>query len=93
MTLQPCILVVDDDREIRESLVKLLESEGFNSRVAADGKEMFDILSGQKVDVILLDVMLPGQDGLPPRIRRSTGWWVLNLAPMIISSNRSAAGN
>jgi len=81
MTLQPCILVVDDDREIRESLVKLLESEGFNSRVAADGKEMFDILSGQKVDVILLDVMLPGQDGfeLCRKVRAES-----NMPPVIM---------
>lgn len=81
MTLQPYILVVDDDREIRESLVTLLESEGFNSMVASDGKEMFDILSGQKVDVILLDIMLPGQDGfeLCRKVRAES-----NMPPVIM---------
>lgn len=63
MNTQPCILIVDDDREIRESLVKLLNSEGFSSMVASDGNEMLDKLSKQVADVILLDIMLPGQDG------------------------------
>ncbi len=58
------ILVVDDDREIRELVRRVLEKEGFRVTRAADGAEMRKRLEAGAIDLIVLDVMLPGKDGL-----------------------------
>lgn len=63
MATQPCVLVVDDDGDIRDSLRRLLNSEGFQVLTVADGDDMFKKLSAERVDIILLDLILPGQDG------------------------------
>lgn len=64
MTSAPHILVVDDHREIRELVSRALVKEGFRVSVAADGKAMRKALLDSRVDLILLDLMLPGEDGL-----------------------------
>jgi two-component system OmpR family response regulator len=64
VTERPHILVVDDDREIRSLLSDYLEKNGFRASTAADGKEMRRLLDRAKVDLVVLDVMLPGDDGL-----------------------------
>lgn len=58
------ILIVDDDREIRSLLADYLEKQGLRCTTAADGKEMHAALERHRVDLIVLDVMLPGEDGL-----------------------------
>jgi len=58
------ILVVDDDAEIRELLGEYLEKNGCKATVVADGKGMWAALARGKVDLIVLDLMLPGEDGL-----------------------------
>jgi two-component system OmpR family response regulator len=58
------ILVVDDDREIRTLLADYLEKNGLRVSAARDGTEMQRILGRTHVDLIVLDVMLPGDDGL-----------------------------
>ena len=58
------LLVVDDDREIRELLKRSLSNQGFRISTAADGVEMRQILSDWKIDLVVLDLMLPGEDGL-----------------------------
>ena len=58
------ILVVDDDAEIRALLGEYLGKNGFKTTVVADGKSMWTALSRGKVDLIVLDLMLPGEDGL-----------------------------
>ncbi len=58
------ILVVDDDREIRTLLAAYLEKNRLRVSVARDGKEMRRVLSRVHVDLIVLDVMMPGDDGL-----------------------------
>ncbi len=58
------ILVVDDDREICTLLAAYLEKNGLRVSVARDGKEMRRVLGRAHVDLIVLDVMLPGDDGL-----------------------------
>ncbi|HEY1129538.1 MAG TPA: response regulator transcription factor [Roseateles sp.] len=58
-------LVVDDDAEIRTSLSTYLQSFGWQVSAAADGRAMRQMLgAGMRVDVIVLDLMLPGEDGL-----------------------------
>jgi two-component system OmpR family response regulator len=58
------ILVVDDDREIRRLLAEYLEKNGLRVTAARDGKEMRRVLGRERVDLIVLDVMMPGDDGL-----------------------------
>jgi two-component system OmpR family response regulator len=58
------ILVVDDHREIRDLVRQLLERDGFRVSTAADGQEMQLILRERKIDLIVLDLMLPKVDGL-----------------------------
>ena len=58
------ILIVDDDAEIRSLLRDYLNRNGFEASVAADGKAMWAALARGRVDLIVLDLMLPGDDGL-----------------------------
>jgi two-component system OmpR family response regulator len=58
------ILIVDDDREIRELLAAYLEKNGMRASSAANGREMRALMEQHQVDLIVLDLMLPGEDGL-----------------------------
>ena len=58
------ILVVDDDEGLRELLVRYLKDNGYEAAGVADGQAMKQHLSAHAVHLILLDVMLPGEDGL-----------------------------
>jgi two-component system OmpR family response regulator len=64
MTDTPHILVVDDHREIRDALAKYLERNGMRASVAADAVAMDALLKTGQFDLIVLDVMMPGEDGL-----------------------------
>ncbi|KXI27255.1 response regulator [Paraglaciecola hydrolytica] len=57
------VLVVDDNKDIRELVCRLLEAEGYMAAEAVDGDDMWQKLSAEQADIILLDVMLPGTDG------------------------------
>ncbi|MEP7452843.1 response regulator [Phyllobacterium sp. SB3] len=58
------ILIVDDDREIRELVSSYLKKNGLRVTTAADGRHMRKFLEANSVDLIILDVMMPGDDGL-----------------------------
>lgn len=58
------ILVVEDDGEMRTLIAKFLRQNGFRVTGARDGREMWEVLAGASVDLVLLDVMLPGTSGL-----------------------------
>jgi len=58
------ILIVDDDRDIRQLLADYLESNGYRALAAADGVAMWKILDESRPDLIVLDLNLPGDDGL-----------------------------
>src|ERR1700741_5613895 len=58
------ILMVDDDPGIRDVVSDFLGRHGYNVETAADGREMDEALERGPVDLIVLDVMLPGEDGL-----------------------------
>ena len=64
MSTAPHILIVDDHREIRDLVSRALTKEGFRISAAADGKEMRKVLADSRIDLILLDLMLPGESGL-----------------------------
>src|SRR3954463_5577863 len=58
------IAVVDDDARIRDLLRRYLTQEGFEVLLAEDGKSLNKQLTRETVDLIVLDLMLPGEDGL-----------------------------
>ena len=58
------ILIVDDDREIRELVGNFLKKNGLEVSLAADGRQMRARLETLSVDLIVLDIMMPGDDGL-----------------------------
>ena len=58
------ILVVDDDREIRDLLARFLTRHGLRVTTARDGVEMMKLLDEKRIDLVVLDLMLPGEDGL-----------------------------
>lgn len=64
MQSSPHILIVDDHREIRELVSRALAREGFRISVAAEGRAMRKVMADAHIDLIILDLMLPGEDGL-----------------------------
>lgn len=79
------ILVVDDDVRLRELLEKYLNEQGFTVKVAADAKAMDSELANNEIDLMVLDLMLPGEDGLSICRRiRSTG----SVMPIIMLTAR-----
>jgi two-component system OmpR family response regulator len=64
MDTQNKILIVDDDRDIRSLLADYLEINGYPTVTAADGNAMWTALEANQVDLVVLDLNLPGDDGL-----------------------------
>jgi DNA-binding response OmpR family regulator len=60
----PTVLVVDDEPTIREIVVGYLKREGYRTLEAADGNRARDLLEHEQLDLVVLDLMLPGTDGL-----------------------------
>jgi two-component system OmpR family response regulator len=58
------VLVVDDDAEIRSLTAEYLRRSGLRVTAAADGREMRQVLEASRVDLVVLDLMMPGEDGL-----------------------------
>ena len=63
MDTQDHILIVDDDREIRSLLADYLRNNGFRATAVPDGRAMWEAIEHGRVDLVILDVMLPGEDG------------------------------
>lgn len=83
--IQANILVVDDDAEIVSAIGKLLEMEGYTVFKAFNGLEALDVLAGNEIHLILIDIMMPRLDGLSAisKIRQTRN------IPIIILSARS----
>lgn len=58
------VLIVDDDPEIRQLLADYLQSAGYRPYTATGGEQMWHILGQEQIDIIILDLMMPGEDGL-----------------------------
>ena len=74
MTVSPHVLVVEDDRQISRLVAQYLEANDYRVSIAADGAEMERALGCSRIDLIVLDLMLPGEDGrsLCRRLRKSS---------------------
>ncbi|MBR1663930.1 MAG: response regulator transcription factor [Ruminococcus sp.] len=79
------VLVVDDDRDIVSAIAKLLEDEGLSVIKAYDGLQALDKITSEKVDLLVIDIMMPRLDGLSAlmKIRQS------NNIPVIVLSAKS----
>jgi len=79
--MTPRILVVDDDQALAEMIGIVLRSEGYEPEFSADGNDAVDAFHGTKPDLVLLDVMLPGIDGIEvcKRIRAESGTPIIML--------------
>lgn len=84
MQNEPKILVVDDHSEIRTSVARYLERNGMSVDVASDAAEMDHALQDGTYDLIILDVMMPGEDGLSAcqRLRHSSDVPILLLTAL-----------
>ncbi len=67
------VLVVDDNQDIRELVMHILDADGFHVFSAVDGENALAILRSNQVDLILLDVMMPGTSGLEVLTEIRTG--------------------
>ncbi|MDV3458075.1 response regulator [Sphingomonas sp. HF-S4] len=78
------LLVVDDDNDIRHLLANSLGARGFHVETAADTRDMDEILARTPVDCVILDIMMPGEDGLAAcrRIARRDGPEVILLSAL-----------
>lgn len=57
------LAIVDDDKDIRELLTDLLKQYGYNALSAANARQLYALLENNKVDLIILDIRMPGEDG------------------------------
>jgi two-component system OmpR family response regulator len=81
------VLIVDDDRGIRELLATYLEKNGMRASLAANGRQMRAILEQGAPDLIVLDLMLPGEDGLTICRDLRAGKW--RTVPVLMLTARS----
>ncbi len=89
--LRQKMLVVDDDHACREALVEFFRREGFSVCIASNGKEAFEVIRTQHVDLSVMDVHMPGMTGpeVLQRVLAEAG--ALGVPPtVLISSDRSA---
>jgi len=84
-----CVLVVDDERNIRRTLRLVLEGEGYVVEEAAAAEEIAPALASSPVDLIILDVKLPGEDGLSA-LKRLRGH-APHLPVLMVSGHASIA--
>ena len=77
----PHVLIVDDDREIRRLVLRFLTENGLRATAVADAAEADAALGGGGIDLVVLDLMLPGEDGLSfaRRLRQSSAVPILML--------------
>lgn len=64
MPSQPCILLIDDEEIMRDVITQLLQKEGYRVLTSPSGEEGLDLIREETVDLVLLDLMLPGLGGL-----------------------------
>src|SRR5246127_1760605 len=84
------VLVVDDDRAVREALERALQLHGYEVALAPDGDTALTAVDSRTPDAVVLDVMMPGLDGLDVtrRLRREG-----NRVPVLLLTARDAVGD
>ena len=90
MQSAPHIAVVDDHRDIRDLVGKYLSQQGYRISVAESGTALRKLLERSAPDLIILDIMMPGEDGLSVcrQLRRSTELPIIFLTAMADDTDR-----
>ena len=85
------VLLVDDDASMRKVLQRRVESWGYAVVTAGDGAEALRLAQERKPDIVLLDVMMPGMDGLEVcrQLTRGPSTWHLHIPVILISAKAS----
>jgi two-component system, OmpR family, response regulator MprA len=83
------VLIVDDDRKITDMLRRTLTYEGYSVVTAADGREALDQVQSQRPDVVVLDWLMPGLDGIEVAKRMRA----MDSAPILMLTARDAVGD
>jgi DNA-binding response OmpR family regulator len=85
------VLVVDDNQDVRELIVHILNADGFHVYAAVDGENALAILNSNPVDLVLLDVMMPGMSGLDvlKEIRTGSNKKIREVPVMMITAMSS----
>ncbi len=85
------VLVVDDNQDVRELIVHILNADGFHVYAAIDGENALAILNSNPVDLVLLDVMMPGMSGFDvlKEIRTSSNKKIREVPVMMITAMSS----
>jgi putative two-component system response regulator len=85
------VLVVDDNQDIRDLVVHILSADGFNVFAAVDGENALAILNSNPVNLVLLDVMMPGKSGLDVLrdIRSGSNKKIRDIPVMMITAKSS----
>ncbi|WP_395658959.1 response regulator transcription factor [Nocardioides sp.] len=87
---KPRVLVVDDDKAVRESLRRSLEFNGYDVSLAADGADALAGIASSAPDVVVMDVMMPRLDGIETtKALRTAG----NDVPILVLTARDAVGD
>ena len=86
----PRILVVDDESKIRSLVASYLTSDGFDVVEASTGEEAVAAVARRKPDLVVMDIRLPGMDGLEAlhQIRKSSDVWVIMLTALAEETDR-----
>lgn len=84
------VLIVDDDQRIRTMLVRFLGDHGLRVSQAGNGQQMFNLCENGRIDVVVLDIMLPGEDGLSlcRRLRAQSAVPIIMLTAMNADTDR-----
>lgn len=80
------VLIVEDDKFLGDLLVKKLKKEKFNAILALNGIEAMEMLQKNKVDIVLLDILMPGIDGFEVLTKMKKNPQIRDI-PVIILSN------
>ena len=81
------ILIVEDDRDIREAMTELLESEDYHIISACDGGKALSLLQDQKPNLILLDLMMPVKNGFEFRKEQLSNPQIADIPVIIMTAD------
>jgi CheY-like chemotaxis protein len=83
-----CILVVDDDPNIRKLIIAALKRDGYEFCEAANGREALDVMRGRRVELVVLDLMMPHVSGWDVLQERQQDDRLRNIPVIVISASR-----
>jgi DNA-binding response OmpR family regulator len=85
------VLVVDDNEDVRDLVVHILNADGFHVFSASEGSSALSILKANEIDLVLLDVMMPGMSGLEvlTEIRTGSDKKIREVPVMMITAKSS----